>query len=74
MRSIDGEVVWSRTYRAGKFQFNVSIPRRRQLLSCGELCYLDKPSKGVCSMNRDTICVQGGYTPGNGEPDRKSVV
>ena len=19
-------------------------------------------------MNRDTICVQGGYTPGNGEP------
>ncbi len=35
MRSIDGEVVWSRTYRAGKFQFNVSIPRRRQLLSCG---------------------------------------
>ena len=27
----------------------------------------DKPSKGVCSMNRDTICVQGGYTPGNGE-------
>ncbi len=24
-------------------------------------------------MNRDTICVQGGYTPGNGEPRRSPL-
>ena len=25
-------------------------------------------------MNRDTICVQGGYTPGNGEPRQIPIV
>ena len=44
------------------------------MCSCGELYYSDKPSKGVCSMNRDTICVQGGYTPGNGEPRQIPII
>ena len=25
-------------------------------------------------MNRDTICVQGGYTPGNGEPRQIPII
>ena len=25
-------------------------------------------------MNRDTICVQGGYTPGNGEPRQVPII
>ena len=25
-------------------------------------------------MNRDTICVQGGYTPGNGEPRQIHII
>ena len=33
-----------------------------------------KNSKGVCCMNRDTICVQGGYTPGNGEPRQIPII
>ena len=25
-------------------------------------------------MNRDTICVQGSYTPGNGEPRQSPII
>ena len=25
-------------------------------------------------MNRDTVCVQGGYTPGNGEPRQIPII
>ncbi len=48
--------------------FNVSIPRPRSA-SGGELSYCrTNLIKEYVAMNRDTICVQGGYTPGNGEP------
>ena len=30
--------------------------------------------KGDFTMNRDTICVQGGYTPGNGEPRQIPII
>ena len=30
--------------------------------------------KGDFPMNRDTICVQGGYTPGNGEPRQIPII
>ena len=53
---------------------NFSIPRRRQPLLRGIVLPDQKNSKGVCCMNRDTICVQGGYTPGNGEPRQIPII
>ena len=44
-------------------KFNESIPRRRLMPSAGNCAIQTNPVKEYVAMNRDTICVQGGYTP-----------
>ena len=55
-------------------KFSFSVDTRALALYNKQIFYLRKEVTAMKDYRQETICVQGGYTPGNGEPRQIPIV